>query len=43
MIESAGELTEENFEEKIMKNPQHILIHVPGVDGNPHSEWRKSQ
>jgi hypothetical protein len=26
-----------------MKNPQHILIHVPAADGSPHSEWRKSQ
>jgi hypothetical protein len=43
MLESVSDLTEENFEEKIMKNPQHILIHVAAADGSPHAEWRKIQ
>lgn len=38
-----SELSPDNFKEKVLANPKHILIHVPAADGTPHVEWKKAQ
>lgn len=41
--ESTLELTSEDFEEKVLNNQRHILVHIPSADGTAHPEWKKSQ
>ena len=41
--ELTSELTFAEFEEKVLNNPRHILVHVPAADGTAHPEWKKTQ
>ena len=37
------QLEEEDLQEKVYQNPQHIMIHLPAKDGRTHPEWKKAQ